>query len=266
MSVTLVISIYKDYLSLERVLETVYAQSIIPSQVILAHDTIDDDIQSTILPFEDRLSLTYINQEDTGFNKNRILNKAVLQSKNEKIVFIDGDCILHKQFIQSHAEHLEQGFYTAGRRVDLDAKTTSEIKNKGASNLGFWKMFSNKTKRIEEAIYLPFHSFYLNKPVKLIGCNMGWCKKDLLALNGFDMDYMHPGFGEDTDLEFRANLLGLKSKNLRWKAIEYHLDHNRPEREIAVNQSKNLFESKKEIGYYFCENGVNTLYNKFPHE
>ena len=95
---------------------------------------------------------------------------------------------------------------------------------------------------------------------------MGWCKSDLIALNGFDMDYTLPGYGEDTDIEFRALRSGMTPKNLRWKALQYHLHHERPDREIDISASRNLFERKREIGYFYCENGLSNLEQKFPHE
>jgi hypothetical protein len=80
------------------------------------------------------------------------------------------------------------------------------------------------------------------------------------------MDYILPGYGEDTDIEHRAALMGMRSANLRWKAIQYHLFHERPEREEDITQSRIMFEIKKEIGYYFCEHGLTNLDLKFPHE
>ena len=75
---------------MERVLDSVLRQSQIPNQIILAHDTIDATIQEVIDKFTPQLIITYINQEDTGFNKNRILNKAILAANNDRIIFIDG--------------------------------------------------------------------------------------------------------------------------------------------------------------------------------
>ena len=87
MPVSLIITVYKDYQTLERVLESVCQQSIIPAQIIIAHDAIDRTIRETLDKFSSSLSITHIDQEDTGFNKNRILNKAILLSSHEKLIF-----------------------------------------------------------------------------------------------------------------------------------------------------------------------------------
>ncbi len=266
MSVSLIITVYKDYKTLERVLESVCQQSIIPAQIIIAHDAIDLTILKTIDKFSGTLNITHIDQEDTGFNKNRILNKAILLSSYEKLIFIDGDCVLHPKFVAAHRAYIQVGYFTAGRRLDLDQKTSEQIQTLGLRAINLYRLLVQKTKRIEEGIYFPGRPLQLNKRVRLLGCNMGWHKQDLLALNGFDMDYILPGYGEDTDIEYRAHLMGIKSVNLRWKAIQYHLFHERPEREEDITESRLMFEKKKEIGYYFCEHGLTNLDLKFPHE
>ena len=266
MPITLIITVYKDYEALERVLDSVCKQSMIPKQIILAHDAIDRTIHQTISQFSSLLNITHIDQEDTGFNKNRILNKAILLSQADKLIFIDGDCILHPKFIASHQSYINVGTYTAGRRLDLDPISSARIRKDGIRTINLFGLFRNKTKRVEEGIYFPGGPLQLTKRARLLGCNMGWHKQDLMALNGFDMDYILPGYGEDTDIEFRASLMGMRSANLRWKAIQYHLFHERPEREEDITQSRNMFEKKKEIGYYFCEHGLTNLDLKFPHE
>ena len=212
MSVSLIITVYKDYEALSLVLQSVSRQSLIPKQIIVAHDTIDIGIQPIISSYSSSLNMCHIDQVDTGFNKNRILNKAILASDHEFLIFVDGDCLLHERFIEEHRKHLVQGVFTAGRRIDLDAKTSNQVRQFGLQQLGFFRMLSNRTKRVEEAFYIKSPLVSSKKTPKLLGCNMGWCKSDLIALNGFDMDYTLPGYGEDTDLEFRALRSGMSAK------------------------------------------------------
>lgn len=263
MSITLIITVYKDYQALQSVLYSVVRQTLIPSQIIIAHDTIDDSIQSILNDFHSTLNIDYINQVDTGFNKNRILNKAILRSNFDKLVFIDGDCLLHFRAIENYNNIIKKGIFAAGRRLDLDKKSSTQIRNKKGRIPTLFTLLKNTTKRIEEGFYLPFvpHKC-LSKP-KLLGCNMGWNKDDLISLNGFDMDYQLPGFGEDTDIEWRAKLKGLNPINMRWKVIQYHLFHERPDREIDIGNSKNLFYKKQEKGYFYCENGLAQVEDDF---
>jgi hypothetical protein len=77
---------------------------------------------------------------------------------------------------------------------------------------------------------------------------MGWHRSDLIKLNGFDEDYSYPGFGEDTDIEYRGHKAGLEVFSMRYKAIQFHLDH-----------SKDLFMSKKSRADFRCANGIEKI-------
>jgi hypothetical protein len=122
-------------------------------------------------------------------------------------------------------------------------------------------MIKNKTKRVEEAFYLPFLGQAFLKTPKCLGCNMGWSKSDLVALNGFDEDYTYPGYGEDSDIEFRGKRSGLTVFSMRYKAIQFHLDHARPNRENEVSNSQLLFEERKKREDVRCKNGLEKLAN-----
>lgn len=154
MSVSLIITVYKDYEALALVLDSITKQTLLPNQVIIAHDTIDEGIQPILSAHSHSLNLLHIDQVDTGFNKNRILNKAILASNHEYLVFIDGDCLLHRRFIEEHRKNLVQRVFTAGRRIDLDAKTSKNVRLFGIEHIGFFRMLSNRTKRVEEAFYI----------------------------------------------------------------------------------------------------------------
>jgi hypothetical protein len=49
-------------------------------------------------------TIQHISQEDIGFRKTRILNNSIKIAKGEKIVFIDGDCLLHKHFMKEYSK------------------------------------------------------------------------------------------------------------------------------------------------------------------
>jgi GT2 family glycosyltransferase len=66
----------------------------------------------------------------------------------------------------------------------------------------------------------------------IIGCNMGFWRDDLLAVNGFDEDYIGWG-GEDSDLGTRLYHLGRPRKFVYGRAIVYHLNHATQDRARA---------------------------------
>ena len=82
----------------------------------------------------------------------------------------------------------------------------------------------------------------------LLGCNFFLYKKDILAINDFDERYEAPSIGEDSDIEFRLGLNGVKVKSLNHISVQYHLYHKIQER---LKKNLDLFEQikKTKIAY-----------------
>ncbi|MFA9210556.1 MAG: glycosyltransferase [Moraxellaceae bacterium] len=259
MKATLVISVYNDVAALTAVLKTVELQSEKAFDIIISQDGDSNCFDVVIQKYKHQLSITHLQQPDTGFLKNKMLNKVIVSAQSDKLIFIDGDCILHPKFIANYITHIQKGLICMGRRIDLDKTTTAQIKFGQMLLPTFWGMLKNKTTRIEESFYLPFLTQKMLKTPKLLGCNMGWHKADLLLLNGFDENYTFPGYGEDTDIEFRAKLAGIQPFSMRFKAIQFHLDHTRPGRENEISRSQQVFENTKKRSDFRCQNGIEKL-------
>ena len=77
-----------------------------------------------------------------------------------------------------------------------------------------------------------------------------------MKINGFDEDYKTAGIGEDVDLEWRLQRVGVKFKSIRFEAIVYHLHHTENYSTIDVAVGSKQLEEKKKQGFYFCKNGL----------
>ncbi len=256
MSVSVIVCVYKEYTALNSVLHSLCKQSFKDFQVCIAQDADDQNILPTLNQFTDKLDIQLLQQEDHGFRKNLILNKAIIKSKYDKIIFIDGDCVVHRHFVKNYKKHIKKGRFCAGRRLDLDPITSLKLIAHPETDPSLLDLFKNKTKRIEERLYAPCLSNKLLSEPKLIGCNMGWCKTDLMLLNGFDTEYSLPGYGEDSDIEWRAKAMGMEAFTMRFKAIQFHLFHERPDRESDVSKSRELMDFKKQLGHWKCLSGI----------
>ena len=117
-------------------------------------------------------------------------------------------------------------------------------------------MYKNKSKHVEESFYLPFKPVLIKKTHYLLGSNMGIPFSTLKAVNGFDEDYAFAGFGEDCDIEWRIANKGFSFLNLKHHAIQFHLDHERANREEETAISRQMFERKKGEGLSFCKQGL----------
>jgi glycosyltransferase involved in cell wall biosynthesis len=263
---SIIISFYNriDYLKL--VFAGLEIQTFKNFEVIIADDGSNETIVQELKELIQKVNLpvTHIWQEDKGFRKNKILNKAIVQSKSNYLVFIDGDCIPHSEFLREHFENREEKTCLTGRRVNLSRKITNRlneqlVKEKFLEKNHFLILCDSifgETVDFEKGIYIKsktIRKFINKKPRGLLGCNFSVFKKDILAVNGFDERYENPSIGEDTDLQFRLELLGIKIKSLNNIAVQYHLYHKLQERK---EENLKLFEEVKKSKIAFTPYGI----------
>ncbi|HMU42475.1 MAG TPA: glycosyltransferase [Ignavibacteriaceae bacterium] len=212
-------------------------------ELIIADDGSDEEVVREIESIASNYSfrIKHIWQPDKGFRKNKILNQAILTSLSDYLIFIDADCVPHSRFVEEHLKENQEKIALTGRRVNLSQKVTNELTEQNIKNgfleNHFIKIIEDglfgKSYDVEKGFYLgnKFLRKTFNKKYRgLLGCNFSLYKKDLLAINGFDERYEAPSIGEDSDIEFRLGLNGVKVKSLNHIAIQYHLYHKLQER------------------------------------
>ncbi len=86
------------------------------------------------------------------------------------------------------------------------------------------------------------------------GCNMGFYKDDLLAVNGFNEDFI--GWGrEDSEIAIRLFKYGLKRKVHPFMAVCFHLWHKEnPKNNVEANDK--LLSETLSGNSYWCINGI----------
>ena len=241
--VSLIVSFYNrvDYLRL--VVAGLKRQSFQDFEVIVADDgstreaVREIEKLSAAVPFE----MMHVWQEDHGFRKNKILNKAITVAAGNYLIFIDGDCIPHKEFVREHYSNKAPKTCLTGRRVDLSESLTSQLTPQKIEegylethiiSLVIDSIFG-KTFDAEQGFY--FRSQFLRRIINrkrrgILGSNFSLHKADMLSINGFDERYEEPGIGEDTDIQYRLELSGVRMKSLNNIAIQYHLYHESQKR------------------------------------
>ncbi|MFD2101125.1 glycosyltransferase family 2 protein [Flagellimonas iocasae] len=192
--------------------------------------------------------IVHVWQEDDGFQKSRILNKAVEACSADYIIMTDGDCIPREDFVEVHYINKEHGYFISGGYYMLPMNiskmiTLEDIENQNCFNIhwlkemGIPKTFKNNKLTASGVISKLLNTFTPTNASWNGHNSSGW-KKDILNVNGFD-ERMQYG-GQDRELGERLFNFGIKSKQLRYSAVCVHLDHKRgyktPE-SIAKNQS-----------------------------
>ena len=237
MKLSVIISTYNSPEWLEKVLWGYSAQTHKDFEIIIADDGSKDETRQLIDRMRDEtgLTITHVWQEDDGFQKCRILNKAVLKAQAEYLIFTDGDCIPRKDFLEVHATEAEPGYYLSGgyhklpmetskaiTREDILAGRCFELEWLKAHGLGSTYKNSKLTARGWKA-----RLFNTLTPTRcrFKGSNGSAWKKDVLVVNGFDETMAYGG--EDREFGVRLVNLGIKPKHVRYNAIVIHLDHAR---------------------------------------
>jgi glycosyltransferase involved in cell wall biosynthesis len=235
-------------------------------EIIIADDgsgqVIVDQIKNLMGNFNGEIK--HVWHRKIGFRKNKILNEAIRVSNSNYLIFIDGDCIPHNEFIKEHLFNSAKKIALTGRRVNLSEKVTSlltpeKIRNQFFNNnflhLIYDGIFGNSS-YVEKGLYVKnvfLRKLMNNKKRGLIGCNFSLYKQDMLDINGFDERYQTPSIGEDTDVEYRLELNGVKIKLVNNIAVQYHLYHRLQER-----SPKNLllFNEVKKQQVAFTQFGI----------
>lgn len=242
---SLIIAFYNNTVCLELIFKALSIQTESNFEVIIADDGSKQEAIDFIYTRRESLpfSVKHVWHEDKGFRKNRILNHAVLKSSSDYLIIIDGDCIPEKHFIEDHLNNAEKGRSLSGRRVELPEQYTQRVIDSSSPGMFFSEnkleiliryMLSNgdkqtKGRHIEKGLRFakPWQqSLFKGKKAKaILGCNFSLFKEDLLKINGFDMRYEAPAVGEDSDVDYRLNLVGVTNKSLNGLAVQIHLYH-----------------------------------------
>ena len=90
------------------------------------------------------------------------------------------------------------------------------------------------------------------------GSNGSLHRSDILAVNGFD-ERLTYGF-EDTDFGRRLELAGIARRSVRYSAVAFHLDHDRPYKDAgATARNRELMEESLRRGLARCYHGIDRL-------
>ena len=255
-SVRLFIAVYKNTRFLKKVLDSVAAQSYKQFKVSILEDGCSVEMADFLKYCDYNFHIDHFTQEDIGFRKNRIMNVGIRHAQEELFVFIDGDCVLHPSFLKTYAERFDEDCVFFAKRTELDKKTSEKLLNSNKIVPGKCEMIFNGSTRVEDSFRIPFKPLRETDNPRLLGCNMAIPRKIMHAINGFDEDYEITGYGEDSDIEWRILKAGFKFKNFKFKSVQFHLWHERHDREEQTAQSRAMYNQKKSEGLMFCKNGL----------
>ena len=248
---SLIISFYNKPDLLGKVLESVALQTMQDVEVVIADDGSSEQAVAEIHRLQQQypFPIRHVWHEDQGWRKNMILNKAVVAAQSEYLVFIDGDCLLERHFLEEHYAARKHGEVVTGRRVLLTPDKTQQLLAQPLTedSFGFGlfmsllgeTLFRHHKTQMEQMIRLPkwMRRLFIHERKRyILGCNFSLYKEDLLSVNGFDERFMYPGYGEDIDLEFRLARAGIPAFSRKCQLVQFHCFHTHFDTNYAPNK------------------------------
>ncbi|WP_127141385.1 glycosyltransferase family 2 protein [Flagellimonas marinaquae] len=248
--ISVIISTYNAEEWLKKVLWGFNCQIFKDFEVVVADDGSGPKTKQLLDEMSEKVfyRIIHVWQEDDGFQKSRILNKAVEACSADYIIMTDGDCIPREDFVEVHYINKEPGYFISGGYYMLPMNiskmiTLEDIEEQNCFDIhwlkskGIPKTFKNN-KLTASGMISKLLNTITPTNASWNGHNSSGWKKDILNVNGFD-ERMQYG-GQDRELGERLFNFGIKSKQLRYSAVCVHLDHKRgyktPE-SIAKNQA-----------------------------
>lgn len=267
---TLIISVYNNVPFLKTILDALVLQTEQNFEIIISEDAEHKSMRDFVNSYDFRHDYQHITQPDKGWRKNRALNNAVRHAHSERLIFIDGDSVLHPRFIEMHVRFGRENIILSGKRVKLNPKLSQILLN---DPLRAGHMLHRLLPRLishqgcvmaEEGIFVEPCGLLgliprLHKAKRLMGANMSFSRSAIEAINGFDEDFVLPSWGEDCDLKWRFDGLGYKMQSVRNFAVQYHLWHKESWSKDENDVNRKLSAAKAAAKEYVCKNGLRLM-------
>lgn len=268
MSISVVISTYNHPRWLEKVLHGYTLQTFSDFELVVADDGSGEETRDVIERFRadhPKIPLNHVWHEDQGYRRQTILNLALQELSHDYLLMTDGDCVPRPDFLAVHMEQAEPGYFLSGgycklpielsRQIDLD-----DIASGRAFDVAWLKEngLEGASQQFRLGLTSPWNTLAdLLTPTKATwnNCNASGWTKDIIAVNGFN-ETMQYG-GSDRELGERLWNSGLKSKQIRNRAICLHLDHKRGYKNAEqVAKNKALRQNVIDKKIVWCPDGI----------
>ncbi|MFI3259329.1 MAG: glycosyltransferase family 2 protein [Rikenellaceae bacterium] len=267
-TVGVVISTYNSPAWLEKTLWGYLFQERMADEIVIADDGSREETRLLVESFAKRLPIKHVWHEDQGFQKSRILNRAIVATTADYLIFTDQDCIPRRDFISTHVKHAQKGYLLSGGYFRLTMKvseaiTLYDVESERAFSLRWLRMQGQKmdfkcSKLLRSRWFTRLMNFITPAKATWNGCNASTWREYIVEANGFN-EQMQYG-GQDREFGERLFNRGIKSKQLRYSAIALHLDHKRPYKtKESISKNVNIRKNTRRSGITETPYGIKQL-------
>lgn len=235
MNTSVIISTYNSPRWLQKVLWGYGQQSRSDFELVIADDGSREDTRQMLRDMAAHLPvpLVHVWQPDDGFQKCRILNKAIAVARGDRIVVTDGDCIPRRDFVDTHCRLAQPDTFLTGAYFKLpkpvaEAITEDDVRSQRAFS-SRWLLSKGQPPSVKllKLVARPPFSEWLNRwtPAKLSwNGHSGSClRRHAVQVNGFNEEMEYGGL--DVEFGLRLGFSGVRPQHVRYSTIALHLHH-----------------------------------------
>lgn len=241
MRTAVILSTYDSPRALELSLWGYAVQTRRDFQLVIADDGSGPETRALIERMREETDLdpVHVRQEDRGFRKSEILNRAIVATDRDYLIFSDGDTIPRRDLVAVHVALAERGRFLAGGYVKLprdvsERITIDDVIAGRATRLRWLRGRGLRPGRralrfTRSRAWATALDHLTPTPPRWHGNNASTWRDYLVEVNGFDMEMGYGG--QDAALGDRLENLGVRPKRIRYRAPAVHLHHERPWRD-----------------------------------
>ncbi len=268
--ISVIFTTYNSPQWLENVLWGFHAQDCAELELVIADDGSGPETRERIDALREQIRhpIRHVWHEDDGFRKCRILNRAILASQGDYLIFTDGDCIPRADFVSTHQRLAAPGQFLSGGYFKLplsisEAVTVDDILKQRVFDLTWLRQQGlPRSRRDLKLSASGWRQRALNAltPARASwnGHNASTWRELVLAANGFD-ERLHYG-GEDREFGERLINAGVRSRQIRYSAVCVHLEHARGYVDPArVAQNRAIRKETRRSGATRAQLGLDQL-------
>ena len=250
--ISIIVTTYNREDALDAVLRSLERQSDSAFEVIVADDGSGAATAALVERWKAAFGrrLEHVWHSDEGFRAAEIRNRAILTARGTYCIFLDGDCMVRRDFVATHRRLAEPHWFVTGNRVllsqDLTAKVLRENLAPEVWSPSHWlsERVRGGVNRLSGLLNLPLG------PLRRLragtwqdarSCNLAIWRSDLDRVDGFDDDYS--GWGkEDSDIIVRLLHAGACRKDGFFATGVIHLWHPEADRSRLTENERKLAE------------------------
>ncbi|HEX6745711.1 MAG TPA: glycosyltransferase family 2 protein [Longimicrobium sp.] len=235
---SVIFTTYNSPRALELVLWGFAVQSRRDFELVVADDGSGEETREVIdrVRHESGMEILHVWHEDRGFRKTEILDRAILASRGDYLIFTDGDCIPRADFVATHLRLAKPGRFLSGGYLKLpravsEAITPDDVRSGRVADPGWlrargWNPGRRTLRLTRSRLLATLLDALTPTGATWNGHNASGWRADLFRVNGYDLDMAYGGL--DRAVGECLENAGVRGKQLRHRAPVLHLHHERP--------------------------------------